>query len=95
MSIDRAEIEHLCMLAHLDLSPREVEAMRDEIEVIVEHVARIQSVDTEGVPGTAFAVPTDTVLREDEPWPSWPQSTVLVNAPHAYDGFFEVPAVFD
>lgn len=70
-------------------------AMCEEMSSVLDHVSLIQGVDTEGVEGTASAVPLDTVLRDDTPRESWPAEAVLANAPRRHDGFFEVPAVFD
>lgn len=95
MPISRADLLHLCRLAHLDLRPEEVDEMLDQVSAVIDHVGRLQSVPTEGVPPTAFAVPLDTVLRTDEVRPSWAPEAVLANAPRRVDDLFEVQAIFD
>lgn len=95
MPITAEELEHLTHLAHLELDPNEFDQMREEISTVLDHVSRLQSVDTQDVPATAYAVPLDNVLREDEVLPSWTPDQVLSNAPRRVDNFFEVQAVFD
>jgi aspartyl-tRNA(Asn)/glutamyl-tRNA(Gln) amidotransferase subunit C len=95
MPITQEELDHLCRLAHLGLTPEESEHMREEISGILDHIAVLREVDTDGVPLTAFAVPLDTVLREDVVRPSWAPGSVLANAPRQEDGLFEVQAIFD
>lgn len=95
MPITQDELDHLCLLAHLGLTPEESEHMREEISGILDHIAVLREVDTAGVPPTAFAVPVDTVLREDVVATSWEPGAVLANAPRQKDDLFEVQAIFD
>jgi aspartyl-tRNA(Asn)/glutamyl-tRNA(Gln) amidotransferase subunit C len=89
------DIQHLARLSHIGLEPGEIESLCAEVAGIVSHVEELDSVDTEGVPPTSFAVPLDTVLRDDEVRPSWPPAAVLANAPSRTDDLFQVQAVFD
>ncbi len=95
MPITQEELDHLCQLAHLGLTPEESEHMREEISSILDHIAVLSEVDTSGVPATAFAVPVDNVLREDAVTGSWTPAAVLANAPRQEDDLFEVQAIFD
>jgi aspartyl-tRNA(Asn)/glutamyl-tRNA(Gln) amidotransferase subunit C len=69
--------------------------MREEISGILDHIAVLSEVDTSDVPPTAFAVPVDTVLREDTVTESWAPQAVLANASRREDNLFEVQAIFD
>jgi aspartyl-tRNA(Asn)/glutamyl-tRNA(Gln) amidotransferase subunit C len=95
LSIDPSEIEHLSRLSHVGLTPQEIVDLCAEVSGIVAHVEELNTVDTEGVPPTSFAVPMDTVLRDDEVRPSWSPAAVLANAPSRSDDLFQVQAVFD
>lgn len=95
MPISREELEHLCRLAHIGLRDEEVDELTEQISRVVDHVAAVQAVPTEGVPPTAFAVPLDTVLRDDDVRPSYPADAVLANAPRREGDFFDVQALFD
>ncbi|HEX6507092.1 MAG TPA: Asp-tRNA(Asn)/Glu-tRNA(Gln) amidotransferase subunit GatC [Chloroflexota bacterium] len=95
MPIDRAAVEHVARLAHVGLTPEEVEEFADELSSVLDHMRNLQTLDTSGVEPTAHAVPVDNVMRDDEVQPSWPPAAILANAPHRIDGLFEVQAVLD
>ncbi len=95
MPISHSDLEHLARLSHVGLEPDEISELCAEVSGVIAHVEELSRVDTEGVPPTAYAVPLDTVLREDEVGPSWSPAAVLANAPRSQDGQFQVQAVFD
>jgi aspartyl-tRNA(Asn)/glutamyl-tRNA(Gln) amidotransferase subunit C len=95
MPITQEELDHLCRLAHLGLTAEESERMRGEISGILDHIALLSDVDTADVPRTAFAVPVENVMRDDEVTASWTPGAVLANAPRRQDDLFEVQAIFD
>jgi aspartyl-tRNA(Asn)/glutamyl-tRNA(Gln) amidotransferase subunit C len=95
MPITRADLEHLCRLAHLSLTPEELEEMQPQVSRVIDHIASLQQVATADVPPTAYAVSTDTVLREDEVRPCWSPEAILANAPRPVDDLFAVQAIFD
>ena len=70
-----------------------LEAARLDLNSILEHVARIGSIDVEGV--SPMPRPLDTVnrLAEDEPGPTLDQATVLDLAPATEGEFIAVPKV--
>jgi aspartyl-tRNA(Asn)/glutamyl-tRNA(Gln) amidotransferase subunit C len=95
LSISPEVVEHVARLSHVGLQPGEIAHLTDELASVLDHIALLQQVDTDGVEPTAFAVAIDTVLRDDETSECWPPSSVLANAPHRRDDLFEVQAVFD
>jgi len=95
MPISRDTVEHVARLAYVGLGPDEIERLAAELSGVVEHIDRLQRVDTAGVEPTTAAVPKANVLRPDEPRPSWPPADVLANAPQQRDGLFEVQGVLD
>jgi aspartyl-tRNA(Asn)/glutamyl-tRNA(Gln) amidotransferase subunit C len=95
MPITQEELDHLCRLSHLSLTPEESSRMRDEISGILDHIAILREVDTSSVPPTAFAVPIENIVREDTVTESWIPGAVLANAPRREDDLFEVQAIFD
>ncbi len=94
MSLTRAEVEHIAQLARLELTDEEIEQYREQLSDVLDYVARLQGLDTRGIPPTASVLPPRTVLREDEPRPPLPRAEVLANAAEAQDGQFRVPPVF-
>lgn len=95
MSIDLAQVRHVAALARLQLPEADLPRLAAEMGRILEHVARLQEVDTSDVPPTAQAVPVRGVTRADEPGPSLPRDEALAAAPAHQGGMFLVPRVVD
>lgn len=91
--LSREEVFHIAHLARLELTEDEIEAYQQQLSSILEYFARLQEVDTEGIPPTASVLPSRTVLRRDEPRPGRPRADILANAPDVVDGQFRVPPV--
>jgi aspartyl-tRNA(Asn)/glutamyl-tRNA(Gln) amidotransferase subunit C len=69
--------------------------MRRELDGILSYIDKLKALGTEGVEPTSHAVPLTSVMREDEPQPSFPQETMLANAPDRHGGFFRVPRIIE
>lgn len=81
------------MLARLGLEPGDEEYYADQLSGILEHIDRLQQLDTGDIPPTAQVVEIASRLREDEPRPSLSQDEALANAPAAVKGMFRVPSI--
>jgi aspartyl-tRNA(Asn)/glutamyl-tRNA(Gln) amidotransferase subunit C len=90
--IEREEVLHVARLARLLLAEDEIEPMANELSAILDHVARIDELDLEGVPPTSHVADVTGALRPDEPWPCLPRDVVLSQAPAVGDGGFLVPS---
>lgn len=95
MSIDRDTVAHVAALAHIDLSPEELDEFAVDLSSILDHIAKLSELDTQDVPPTAHAIPMENVLRDDVVAPSWPPEAVLANASHRVGDLFEVQAILD
>lgn len=95
MKLSLEEVDHVAMLARIGLSPAEREQMREQLSSILEHINRLQEVDTEAIPPTAQVIPLLNVMRDDEVRPSLPVEDVLKNAPRVEDNLLKVNAVLD
>lgn len=91
--LSREEVLHIAHLARLELTEEEIEAYQKQLSSILEYFARLQEVDTEGIPPTASVLPPRTVLRQDEARPGRPREDILANAPDIENGQFRVPPV--
>ncbi|MFP5333135.1 MAG: Asp-tRNA(Asn)/Glu-tRNA(Gln) amidotransferase subunit GatC [Acidimicrobiia bacterium] len=94
MPID-IDIAHVARLARLDLGPEELDTYRDQLGVILEHAAKVQALDTDGVHPTAHPLQMTNTFRDDEVRPSLDRDEVLAAAPEARDGYFVVPPAMD
>jgi aspartyl-tRNA(Asn)/glutamyl-tRNA(Gln) amidotransferase subunit C len=87
------DIDHVALLARLDLTDDEKRMLRKQLGVILEAAAKVGEVAADDVPPTAWAIPRSNVFREDEPEPSLTQAAALANAPEAERGRFKVPRI--
>ena len=81
------------MLARLGLEPGEEEFYSEQLSSILEHIDRLQQLDTETIAPTAQVVEVSNPLREDVPRPGLTQEDALANAPAAVNGMFRVPSI--
>ena len=95
MKLSLDEVDHVATLARLGLTPVERERMRDQLSSILEHIGRLQELDTEAIPPTAQVITLQNVMRDDEVQPSLTVEAVLRNAPQCEDDMFKVNAVLE
>ncbi len=95
MSLTPEEVDHIALLARLDLSAAERERAGRELSQILDHFQQLNELDTTDVEPTSHVFPVVNVLREDRTRPSLPRTDVLLNAPEQADGMFQVPRVVE
>src|SRR3981081_4682847 len=93
MPLSRDEVRHVAMLARLGLEPGDEEFYAEQLSGILEHIDRLQQLNTDDIPPTAQVVEVANTLREHVPRPGLSQAEPLANAPVAVDGFFRVPSI--
>jgi aspartyl-tRNA(Asn)/glutamyl-tRNA(Gln) amidotransferase subunit C len=89
------DIAHVARLARLALSEDELAMYRSQLGVILEHAAKVQAVEAEGLEPTAHPLGLVNGFRTDEVRPSLDRDEVLVEAPDAADGYFVVPPALE
>jgi aspartyl-tRNA(Asn)/glutamyl-tRNA(Gln) amidotransferase subunit C len=95
MTLTRTEVEHIAALARLELSDEELDRYGEQLSAVLEHAARLQELDTSGIPPTSSVLPPRSVLRPDEPRPGLAPEDLLRGAPEAEKGQFRVPPVLE
>jgi aspartyl-tRNA(Asn)/glutamyl-tRNA(Gln) amidotransferase subunit C len=93
MSLSRADVEKVALLARLRLSDVELQTITGELTQIVDYVDQLGEVNTEGIEPMAHAIEVANVFRDDQVAPSLPRNEALANAPHHDDRGYLVPAV--
>jgi len=66
-----------------------------DLNGILGQFARLQELDTQGVPPTSHSLPLQNVLREDVVRPSLPREQATANATDKRDGNFIVPQIME
>ncbi len=100
MSLTSEQVRWVAHLARLELTDAELETMTRQLSSIVDYVAQLQEVNTDGVEPLAHALAVHNVFRDDEVRPSLPADEVLANAPDRRtdargEQFYGVPAVLE
>jgi aspartyl-tRNA(Asn)/glutamyl-tRNA(Gln) amidotransferase subunit C len=100
MSLSAEQVAWVAHLARLELTPEELATMTRQLGSIVDYVAQLQQVNTEGVEPLSHALGGHNVFRPDEPAPSLSVDEALANAPDRRSNakgeqFYGVPAVLD
>jgi len=96
--ITEAEVRYVAALADLQLADAEVRRFQADLDGILEHVARLNEIDTSGVEPMAqvlYDVEETATLRADVPVPPLGNSAALANAPQPGNGYFKVPKVIE
>jgi aspartyl-tRNA(Asn)/glutamyl-tRNA(Gln) amidotransferase subunit C len=95
MPLTPQEVEHIAKLARLDLTDEQKARYRGQLEAILDHFARLQTLDTKGISPTPSVSAGQMPLRADEPRPSLSKDDLLKNAPKQEDDQFRIPPVFE
>ena len=93
MSLTRAEVEKVSLLARLRLSDAELAALTEQMRHVVEYVEQLGELDTTDVSPMAHVAELNNVFADDVVRPSLDRELALANAPKRDDEFFRVPAV--
>ncbi|TDA67491.1 MAG: Asp-tRNA(Asn)/Glu-tRNA(Gln) amidotransferase subunit GatC [Clostridia bacterium] len=93
MSISLEEVEHVALLARLELGPAEKEAYTQQLNAILGYMEKLNELDTENVEPMAHVLPLANVFREDEVKPGLAPEAALDQAPDKHDNQFRVPKI--
>ena len=93
MTLSRTEVDHVASLARLGLSEEEKDRLLGELEAILGHIARLQTVDTSTLAETAQVGDLVNVMRADVPEDPIGAAAALRNAPASDGSYFMVGAI--
>lgn len=91
--ITEEQVRHVGLLSRLSLSDEEVRHFTTDLINILQHVDKLDELDTNGVEPTSHALKLSNVFRDDTVRPSLTNDQAMANAPSHEDGCFKVPAV--
>ena len=95
MPLTPKEVEHIAMLAHLQLGEQELAQYRRQLESILEYADRLRKVDTSHISTTTTVLPLRSVVREDKIGESLLWDDALSNAVERDRNMFQIPPVFE
>jgi aspartyl-tRNA(Asn)/glutamyl-tRNA(Gln) amidotransferase subunit C len=85
------DIAHVARLARLDLTAEELEGYKAQLGAILDHAAKVQSLEGEPAVEASHPLRFENAFRPDETRPSLDRDEVLAQAPETIDGFFVAP----
>jgi len=95
MRLTPEEVDHIALLARLELSPQEKERAATELSQILDYFEKLNELDTSDVEPTDHVMPMQNVLRPDVSRPSLSPEAALQNAPEQAGNMFQVPRVVE
>ena len=94
-AITREDVAHLARLARLQLTDAELDHYSEQLDVILQSVARVSEVAADDIPPTSHPIPVVNVFRPDETRPGLDHALVAGIAPAWEDDRFRVPRILD
>jgi aspartyl-tRNA(Asn)/glutamyl-tRNA(Gln) amidotransferase subunit C len=98
VKIDEKEVRYVADLANLNLSDDEIDRMSHDLNDILEHMDKLNEVDTTDVEPMAqvlYDAGETATLREDATGPTLTSEVATENAPVKGGGYFKVPRVIE
>lgn len=92
------DVDRVAELAHLELTPDESAHMLTDLNAILDYVAELNELDTDGVAPLAQVSELGSFVsapRPDVPVPSLDRAAVMPQAPESDKVFFKVPKVIE
>jgi aspartyl-tRNA(Asn)/glutamyl-tRNA(Gln) amidotransferase subunit C len=95
VSLSRQDVEHIAHLARLKVSDDELDEYVAKLSRIIDLVAQLGTVDTEGVTPMAHPLEMGQRLRPDEVTETDRRELYQENAPDVVHGLYRVPKVIE
>jgi aspartyl-tRNA(Asn)/glutamyl-tRNA(Gln) amidotransferase subunit C len=91
--IDRKDVQHVALLSRLHLTEEDLVEQTLILNRILEYFAKLNELDTAGIPCTSHSIEMKNVFREDVAMPSLSIDAALANAPDKEENCFKVPKI--
>ena len=95
MALSKRDVEYIAHLARLEVSDDEIADYVDKLSNIIDLVAQLGEVDTDGVLPMAHPLDMSQRLRPDEVTEEDQRSLFQANSEAVTDGFYRVPKVIE
>ncbi len=95
MKITPEEVKRVATLARLQLSREEEELLTEQLDKILQYMAKLDRLDTDKVEPLAHAVDIVNAFREDKVTNQPNTKDLLANTPAREKNFFKVPKIIE
>jgi aspartyl-tRNA(Asn)/glutamyl-tRNA(Gln) amidotransferase subunit C len=93
MAITKKDVEYIANLSRLEITEQEKEEYTKQLSDILEHVNRLQKLNTDNIEPMYFAVDIKNITRKDEIKPGADRQKVFDAAPSIERDGFKVPKI--
>lgn len=93
MALTIKEVEHIALLARIEISEDEKKAFAEQLSAILQYADKLNELDTTDTVPLDHILPIHNVFREDEVITSPSREDIFANAPESQDGYFKVPRI--
>ena len=93
MAVTREDVLKVAELAKLHIPEEELDTFIQQFNEIIEHVNKLNELDTKDVPPTSHVLDIKNVVREDKAAKPFPREEMLKNAPEHDEEYIKVPKV--
>ena len=87
------DIEHVAKLARIKLTDSEKEKISKQMKTIIEHIEKLNKLDTQNVEPTAHVMGISNVFREDVAAKILTDQDPINDSPAHSKGHYEVPKI--
>lgn len=91
----KIDVKHVSNLANLTLEDGEEVKFEKQLSEVLDHISRLNEVDTSDVEITSQVTGLENITREDIPKQSFSQDEALFGSSSQYNGFFQVKGIFE
>ena len=95
MAITKDTVKYVAHLARIDLKPKDLEKLSQQLQEILGFIDKLKKVDIKDIIPTSHILPVNNILRDDLPAESLSSDEALENAPQRQGNFFSVPKVIE
>jgi aspartyl-tRNA(Asn)/glutamyl-tRNA(Gln) amidotransferase subunit C len=95
MSLTKEQVQHIAMLARLEIAAHEIDDVADKLSRIVDFVDQLQAAPTADVVPMAHPLDQAQRLRADQVTETNERDAIQRNAPAVQDGLYLVPKVIE
>lgn len=93
MSLSIKEVEHIAMLARLNLTDDEKERFSQQLSSVLNYADKLNELATDDVLPLDHILPIYNVFRDDKIQPGPLREDILSNAPVLQEGQYKVPRI--
>jgi aspartyl-tRNA(Asn)/glutamyl-tRNA(Gln) amidotransferase subunit C len=93
MAITKKDVEYIANLSRLEITEEEKEEYTKQLSEILEHVNRLQKLNTDNIEPTFYTIDMKNVMREDKNEPCVDRKKVFDAAPSIESNGFKVPKI--